>query len=99
MSIAIFNQLPGKVMTFMQGRNKKESDDAKSLLKAKVSQEYEIKEVVQGDAEMVAFLFTLGCFKGETITLISVLSETYVISIKDSRYSIDSELAKLIILV
>ena len=82
----------------MQGRDKCETGNVNNLLKAEVNKEYKIKDVIQGDDEMVSFLFTLGCFKGESITLISVLSETYVISIKDARYSIDSELAKMILL-
>jgi len=68
------------------------------LSQAKVSQDYVIKGVDPGDAEIANFLFTLGCFKGETITLISVLSESYVVSIKDARYSIGSDLAQAVLL-
>lgn len=59
---------------------------------------YRIREIATEDREMREFLFTLGCFEGETVTVISVLSGMYVISVKDARYSIDSELAKVIIL-
>jgi Fe2+ transport system protein FeoA len=69
-----------------------------NLSQAKVSLDYVIKEVNSGDAEIAHFLFTLGCFKGETITLISILSESYVISIKDARYSIGSDLAEAILI-
>ncbi len=70
---------------------------AQNLTEAEINQEYIIKDVVADDQEMVNFLFTLGCFKGETITLISVLSESYVISIKDARYSLGSDLAEAVI--
>ena len=48
------------------------------------------------DQDIVNFLFTLGCFKGESITLISILADNYVIIVKDARYSIDVDLAKAI---
>ncbi len=70
---------------------------AQNLAEAKINQEYIIKDVVAVDDEIVNFLFTLGCFKGEPITVISVLSESYVINIKDARYSIGSDLAEAVI--
>ena len=70
---------------------------AQNLAEAKINQEYIIKDVVAVDNEIINFLFTLGCFKGEPITVISVLSESYVISIKDARYSIGSDLAEAVI--
>ena len=69
-----------------------------NLSQAKVNQDYVIKGVDAGDPEIANFLFTLGCFKGETITLISILSESYVISIKDARYSIGSDLAQAVLI-
>lgn len=68
-----------------------------SLTKAQTNREYIIKEVKANDAELKNFLFTLGCFEGEIVTVLSVLSETYVISVKDARYSIDKDLAEAII--
>ncbi|MCT4563672.1 MAG: ferrous iron transport protein A [Maledivibacter sp.] len=70
----------------------------KNLSEAKVDVEYIIKRVETDDEEMKSFLFTLGCYEGEKVTVISILAENYVISIKDARYSIDSELAQAIII-
>lgn len=70
---------------------------AQNLSEAELYQEYIIKDVVADDREIVNFLFTLGCFKGESITLISILSDSYVINIKDARYSIGSDLAQAVI--
>lgn len=69
-----------------------------NLTEAEINQEYTIKEVKTDDEEMKNFLFTLGCYAGEEITIISILAENYVISIKDARYSIDQDLAKAIII-
>ncbi|TCS43679.1 FeoA family protein [Reinekea marinisedimentorum] len=69
---------------------------ARDLSEAKVNREYLIEGVVSDDKQIVQFLFTLGCFQGETITLISVLSDNYTIAVKDARYSIDIDLAKAI---
>jgi len=69
-----------------------------NLTEAKINQEYTIKEVKTDDEEMKNFLFTLGCYAGEEITIISILAENYVISIKDARYSIDQDLAEAIII-
>nr|WP_278044711.1 FeoA family protein [Senegalia massiliensis] len=68
-----------------------------NLSKAKMNVEYTIKDIETDDEEMKDFLFTLGCYEGEKVTVISVLAENYVISVKDARYSIDLELAKVII--
>lgn len=68
-----------------------------NLSEAEVDVEYTIKKVETDDEEIKSFLFTLGCYEGEKITVISILAENYVISIKDARYSIDSELAEAII--
>lgn len=72
--------------------------DIQNLVDANVDQEYIIKDIITNDSELRNFLFTLGCFAGEFITVISVLSENYVISVKDARYSIDSDLAKAIVI-
>ncbi|WP_330665088.1 FeoA family protein [Tepidibacter sp.] len=70
----------------------------KNLSKAEVDVEYIVKEIKTDDEEMKSFLFTLGCYEGEKVTVISVLAENYVISVKDARYSIDVELAEAIII-
>ncbi len=69
-----------------------------TLAEAKVGEEYIIKEIVTEDEELDAFLFTLGCYSGEPVTVISRLKSTCVISIKDGRYSIDRNLASAIMI-
>jgi len=68
-----------------------------NLKEAQVGEEYIIKEIVTEDEEMDAFLFSLGCYSGEPITVISHLKGGAVVSIKDGRYTIDNELASAII--
>lgn len=70
----------------------------KNLTEGSVDREYTIREILSEDEELKNFLFSLGCYEGETVTIISLLSENYVISIKDARYSIDAELASAIII-
>ncbi|WP_432662895.1 FeoA family protein [Wukongibacter baidiensis] len=72
-------------------------DLVKNLSEAAVDVEYTIKRIETDDEEIKSFLFTLGCYEGEKVTVISILAENYVISIKDARYSIDSDLAEAII--
>ncbi len=67
------------------------------LSKAKIGQTG-IVEHVAGNEKTAKFLFTLGCFKGEEVTLISKLADNFVINIKDSRYAIDEKMAKTITL-
>lgn len=67
-----------------------------NLAKAIISEEYIIKEINTDDEEIKSFLFTLGCYEGEKITVISKLADNFVVSVKDSRYSIDTELAQAI---
>lgn len=67
------------------------------LSKAKIGQTFNIKKV-EGREKTKKFLFTLGCFEGEEVTLISKLAGNFVINIKDSRYAIDENMAKTIVL-
>lgn len=60
-------------------------------------QEYIIKDIITNDEEMNAFLFTLGCYSGEPITVVKHRKSGCVVSIKDGRYNIDSRLASAII--
>ena len=59
--------------------------------------EYIIQRIETDDEELNAFLFSLGCYSGEPITVISRKKGTSVVSIKDGRYSIDNQLADAII--
>ncbi len=58
--------------------------------------EYVIQEIEADDDELVSFLFSLGCYSGESITVISHLKGGCVVSIKDGRYNIDNQLADAI---
>ncbi|MBE6806543.1 MAG: ferrous iron transport protein A [Ruminococcaceae bacterium] len=67
-----------------------------NLLDAEVGREYVISGIQTDDEEMDDFLFSLGCFSGESITVVSHTRNGYVISIKDARYTIDRFLAQAI---
>ena len=68
-----------------------------TLKTAEEGKEYIIKSIETDDEELDAFLFSLGCYSGEPITVVSHLKKSCVVSIKDGRYSIDHELADAII--
>lgn len=68
-----------------------------TLYKAKLNQACTVKEINTTDEAMKEFLFSLGCYPGEKVTIISKLASNLVISVKDARYSIDEQLAKCII--
>lgn len=67
-----------------------------TLLDAKEGEEYIVKSILTDDEELDAFLFTLGCYSGEPITVISRKKGGCVVSIKDGRYNIDNQLAEAI---
>lgn len=71
--------------------------DNMNLIKAPMNTKLIIKTIQTNDRGMRDFLFTLGCYDGQSITVISKLSSTYVVNINDARYSIDEDLAKSII--
>ena len=64
-----------------------------TLLEAKIGTEYIIQDIVTKDDELDSFLFTLGCYSGEPITVISRKRSSCVVSIKDGRYNMDKYLA------
>ena len=68
-----------------------------SLLAAKDGVEYTINNIVTDDEEMDAFLFSLGCYSGEPITVVRRVKGGCVVSIKDGRYTIDNLLAEAIV--
>lgn len=68
-----------------------------NLRDAVEGKEYIVKQIDTDDEELNAFLFSLGCYSGEPITVISHLRGGCVVSIKDGRYSIDKQLAEAII--
>ncbi len=67
-----------------------------NLLSAAEGKEYIIQRIETDDEELDAFLFSLGCYSGEPITVIARKKGTCVVSIKDGRYSIDNQLAEAI---
>ena len=67
-----------------------------NLKDAEVGKEYIIKDIVTDDEDMDSFLFSLGCYSGEPITVISHLKGGCVVAIKDGRYNIDFQLAEAI---
>lgn len=69
-----------------------------NLREAEEGKEYIVKRIDTDDEELDAFLFSLGCYSGEPITVVSRRRGTCVVSIKDGRYSIDDQLAEAIII-
>ena len=67
-----------------------------NLVDAMIGEEYIVKEIQTEDEELISFLFSLGCYSGEPITVISHIKGGCVVSIKDARYNIDADLAKAI---
>lgn len=74
------------------------SSAIENLSQGKINKNYRIKAIKSEDEELANFLFSLGCYEGEIITLISVICENYVINVKDARYSIDKELASAVVI-
>ena len=69
-----------------------------NLTEAEEGKEYIIKEIETDDEELNSFLFTLGCYSGEPITVIAHRKGGCTVSIKDARYNIDNELASAILI-
>ena len=69
-----------------------------NLRNALEGKEYIIKDILTDDEELNSFLFSVGCYIGEPVTVVSRKRNSCVISIKDGRYSIDKQLAEAIII-
>lgn len=67
-----------------------------NLMTAQEGKEYIIQRIDTDDEELNAFLFSLGCYSGEPVTVISRRKTNCVVSIKDGRYSMDARLAAAI---
>lgn len=67
-----------------------------NLNDAKMEVQYIIKDIQTDDEELNSFLFSLGCYSGEPITVIQHIKAGCVVAIKDARYNIDKNLAKAI---
>ena len=68
-----------------------------NLLEAEVGKTYTIREINTEDDEMNAFLFRLGCYSGEPITVVSKKKKSCIVAIKDGRYNLDNLLSEAII--
>lgn len=69
-----------------------------NLNTAQEGTEYIIRRIETDDDELNSFLFSLGCYSGEPITVVARKKHSCVVSIKDSRYNIDNQLAEAIII-
>ena len=69
-----------------------------TLAQALEGKEYVIQRIETDDEELNAFLFSLGCYSGEPITVVSRKRRNLTVSIKDGRYNIDDQLAEAIII-
>ena len=69
-----------------------------NLSAAELGKEYIIQRIETDDEELDSFLFSLGCYAGEPITVISRRRGGCTVSIKDARYNIDNQLAAAIII-
>lgn len=67
-----------------------------NLFTAEIGREYFVEDIHTNDTEIDSFLFTLGCYAGEPITVISRLKNSLIVAIKDGRYNIDKPLAEAI---
>ena len=68
-----------------------------TLKSAQEGKEYIIRKIETDDEELNAFLFSLGCYSGEPITVVSRRRGGCTVSIKDGRYNIDNQLAEAIV--
>lgn len=68
-----------------------------NLFTAELGMEHTVRSIETGDDALNDFLFTLGCYTGEPITVVSRRKSSCVVSIKDGRYNIDRALAEAIL--
>ena len=68
-----------------------------NLSVAELGKEYIIQRIETDDEDLNAFLFSLGCYSGEPVTVVSRRKGGCTVSIKDGRYNIDNQLAEAIV--
>ena len=68
-----------------------------NLMKAQEGKEYIVQRIETDDEELDAFLFSLGCYSGEPITVVAHRKSSCTVAIKDGRYNIDRQLAEAIV--
>ena len=69
-----------------------------NLLQAEEGKTYIVERIETDDEELNAFLFSLGCYSGEPITVVSRRKHSCTVSVKDARYNIDDQLAEAIVI-
>ena len=69
-----------------------------TLTMADIGKEYIVKDFLFDDEELRGFLFSLGCYSNEPITVISHVNKGFIVAIKDAKYNIDFDLANAIVL-
>lgn len=67
-----------------------------NLSEAGIGEDVIVKDIITEDEELKSFLFSLGCYSGESVTIVTKKKGSYVLSIKDARYNIDEDLARAI---
>lgn len=67
-----------------------------NLMTVQEGKEYIIRDITTGDEGLNSFLFSLGCYSGEPITVVRRRRKSCVVAIKDGRYNIDHQLAEAI---
>lgn len=90
--------IDNRTMTNNLAKNHGVKHQIYNLSLGKMNETYTIREIRTEDEALKDFLFTLGCYEGEEITIISILADNFVVNIKDARYSIDTELAEAVII-
>ena len=94
MKILVYNTL--RLAYANRDNDYERNGDIMTLKFAEAGKEYTINSIVTDDEELDSFLFSLGCYSGEKITVVSHRRGGCVVSIKDARYSIDYALADAI---
>ena len=90
--LTVFMSLMLVLANILKGERKMVMD----LRNAQEGKEYIIRDIVTDDEELNSFLFSLGCYSGEPITVVAHKKGGCVVSIKDARYNIDNQLAEAI---
>ena len=78
--------------------NKHKTEITMDLTQAQTGKQYIVQQIHTNDAELNAFLFSLGCYSGQPITVVSRQKSNCIVLIKQARYSVDSQLAKAILI-
>ena len=90
-------QLAGSNRYFQSVKDGQRKEFAMNLREAQKGKEYVIRGIKTDDEELNTFLFSLGCYSGEVITVVRHLKGGCIVAIKDGRYNIDNQLAEAII--